>query len=116
MLPVSYFEIGVVENSQMKKTDNAPNYSPLAHVRQLPDGQWIEHFLEKHLLAVAELAAGFAAVFDSRDWARLSGLWHDLGKHREKFQKYIKTVSGYEKRYDPEAHIEGAPGRDNNFF
>lgn len=106
-MPVSYFEIGVVENSQMEKTDNAPNYSPLAHVRQLPDGQWIEHFLEKHLLAVAELAAGFATAFNSQDWARLSGLWHDLGKFREKFQQYIKSVSGY----DAEAHIEGPPGR-----
>ncbi|GAB4124124.1 MAG: CRISPR-associated helicase Cas3' [Sideroxydans sp.] len=80
---------------------------PLAHVRQLPDGQWIEHFLDEHLQAVAELAARFATVFNSQDWARLSGLWHDLGKFREKFQKYIKSVSGY----DAEAHIEGAPGR-----
>lgn len=80
---------------------------PLAHVRQLPDGQWIEHFLAEHLLAVAELAAGFASAFNSQDWAHLSGLWHDLGKFREKFQKYIKSVSGY----DAEAHIEGAPGR-----
>lgn len=83
------------------------NGKPLAHVRQLPDGQWIAHFLDEHLLAVAELAAEFAAVFDSQDWARLSGLWHDLGKFREKFQRYIKTVSGY----DAEAHIEGSPGR-----
>ena len=30
-----------------------------------------------------------------------------MGKFREKFQRYIKKVSGY----DPEAHIEGAPGR-----
>ena len=79
----------------------------MAHVRQLPDGQWIEHFLDDHLLAVAEMAAEFASVFNSQDWAHLSGLWHDLGKFREKFQKYIKSVSGY----DAEAHIEGAPGR-----
>lgn len=80
---------------------------PLAHVRQLPDGPWIEHFLVEHLLAVAELAAKFASTFDGQDWARLSGLWHDLGKFREKFQHYIKSVSGY----DSEAHIEGVPGR-----
>lgn len=83
------------------------NTTYLAHVRQLPNGRWIEHFLEEHLLAVAVLAAEFASVFNSQDWARLSGLWHDLGKFREKFQKYIKSVSGY----DAEAHIEGAPGR-----
>ena len=80
---------------------------PLAHVRQLPDGKWVEHYLDEHLLAVAELAANFASAFNSQDWARLSGLWHDLGKFREKFQQYIKTVSGY----DAEAHIEGATGR-----
>jgi CRISPR-associated endonuclease/helicase Cas3 len=80
---------------------------PLAHVRQLPEGRWVEHFLDEHLLAVAELAAQFAAAFDSQNWARLSSLWHDLGKFREKFQQYIKSVSGY----DAEAHIEGAPGR-----
>jgi CRISPR-associated endonuclease/helicase Cas3 len=80
---------------------------PLAHVRQLPDGKWVEHFLDEHLLAVAELAANFASAFNSQDWARLSGLWHDLGKYREKFQQYIKSVSGY----DAEAHIEGTLGR-----
>lgn len=83
------------------------NTSYLAHVRQLPDGRWVEHFLEEHLLAVAVLAAEFSSVFNSQDWARLSGLWHDLGKFREKFQRYIKSVSGY----DAEAHIEGLPGR-----
>ncbi len=91
----------------MNDITNQPANRPLAHVRQLPDGQWIEHFLDEHLLAVAELAARFASVFYSQDWARLAGLWHDLGKFREKFQKYIKSVSGY----DAEAHIEGAPGR-----
>ncbi len=86
-------------------TEHNPIY--LAHVWQLPDGQWIEHFLDEHLLAVAALAAEFASVFDSQDWARLSGLWHDLGKFRKEFQQYIQSVSGY----DTEAHIEGAPGR-----
>lgn len=92
---------------------DTPENRPLAHVRQLPDGQWVEHFLDEHSEAVAELAARFASVLGSQDWARFSGLWHDLGKFREKFQRYIKSVSGYEKRYDPEAHIkdEEAPGR-----
>ncbi|GAB1232782.1 CRISPR-associated helicase Cas3' [Ferrigenium sp. UT4] len=91
----------------MNDITNPPSKRPLAHVRQLPDGQWIEHLLDEHLQAVAELAARFASVFNSQDWAQLAGLWHDLGKFREKFQRYIKSVSGY----DAEAHIEGAPGR-----
>ncbi len=79
----------------------------LAHVRQDHDGQWKEHALEEHLFEVARRSGEFAKVFGSEDWASLAGLWHDLGKYREKFQRYIKSVSGY----DAEAHIEGAPGR-----
>ncbi len=91
----------------MKKTDRPANYSRLAHVRQRPDGVWEEHELDEHLQAVSAMAGRFAKSFDASSWAELAGLWHDLGKYREKFQKYIKTVSGY----DPEAHIEGAVGR-----
>ncbi len=91
----------------MKKTDRPANYSRLAHVRQRPDGVWEEHGLDEHLQAVSEMAGRFAKGFNASSWAELAGLWHDLGKYREKFQKYIKTVSGY----DPEAHIEGAAGR-----
>lgn len=83
------------------------NITYLAHVRQLPGGRWIEHFLEEHLLAVAVLAAEFASVFNSQDWAHLSGLWHDLGKYSDEFQHYIKNVTGYAA----EAHIEGPAGR-----
>ena len=82
----------------------------LAHVRQLPDGQWTEHLLEEHLREVARLAGNFSSTFGSEDWARLAGLWHDLGKYREAFQRYIKTVSGY----DAEAHIEGAGRVDHS--
>lgn len=88
--------------NQQKETKIA-----LAHVRQDPEGKWIEHALEEHLLEVARRAGELAKAFDSEDWAHLAGLWHDLGKYREKFQQYIKSVSGY----DAEAHIEGAPGR-----
>jgi len=84
-----------------------PSKPVLAHVRQLPDGSWLEHLLDEHLQEVARLAGEFASAFDSNDWAKLTGLWHDLGKFREKFQQYIKSVSGH----DAEAHIEGAPGR-----
>jgi CRISPR-associated endonuclease/helicase Cas3 len=85
-----------------------PDQRPLAHVRQLPDGKWNEHFLDDHLPDVAQLAAEFAAAFGNEDWARQAGLWHDLGKFRVKFQQYIKSVSGY----NAEAHVEGgAPGR-----
>ena len=95
------------------KSDNRLIARPLAHVRQQPNGEWKEHFLDDHLPDVARLAAEFAAAFGSEDWAHQAGLWHDLGKFREKFQRYIKSVSGYEKQYDSEAHIkdEETPGR-----
>lgn len=79
----------------------------LAHVRQDSNGKWREHALEKHLFEVAHRAGELAKAFGSEDWAHLAGLWHDLGKYREKFQQYIKSVSGY----DAEAHIEDVPGR-----
>lgn len=42
-----------------------------------------------HLTGVGCRAADFAQAFQAADWARLAGLWHDLGKHRPGFQRYI---------------------------
>jgi CRISPR-associated endonuclease/helicase Cas3 len=75
----------------------------IAHVRQ--DGEaWALHPLDEHLAAVSALAACFARNF-GEDWARLAGLWHDLGKYSPAFQSMIQRESGY----NPEAHIESGP-------
>lgn len=79
----------------------------LAHVRQDAHGQWHEHGLNAHLNKVARRSGEAAEPFGADDWARLAGLWHDLGKYSAEFQHYIKKVSGY----DAEAHIESALGR-----
>ncbi len=50
---------------------------------------------------VAHMAAQHAADFNAADWSRLAGLWHDLGKYRAGFQKYIR------QSHDTDAHIEG---------
>lgn len=93
----------------MNGMNDKPENKSLAHVRQDKNGEWHEHPLNKHLHGVANLAGEFATHFNSADWASLAGLWHDLGKFREKFQQYIKSVSGY---YNAEAHVEGGtPGR-----
>jgi CRISPR-associated endonuclease/helicase Cas3 len=91
----------------MDSMNDKSESSHLAHVLQDDKGMWHEHRLDEHLRGVASLAAEFAADFDSSDWASIAGLWHDLGKYSTEFQRYIKTVSGY----DAEAHLEGAPGR-----
>lgn len=70
-------------------------------------GGWRQHALEDHLRAVAAGAAKLAAPFGSADWARVAGLWHDLGKYRPAFQSYIRSASGWQA----DAHIETAPGR-----
>ena len=69
------------------------------------------HKLVDHLEAVAHLSADFARAWPagemSSGWAYLAGLWHDLGKYRPGFQRYVV--------YDPNAHIEGqgkVGGRD----
>jgi CRISPR-associated endonuclease/helicase Cas3 len=62
--------------------------------------------LAEHLIGVAILAARFAERFGS-EWARRAGLWHDLGKFRARFQKYIRLVSGFEA----DAHIKGEAGK-----
>ncbi len=78
-----------------------------AHIRRGNDGVCEAHSLDQHLVATATGAASFAAAFSARDWAYLAGLWHDLGKYRSGFQRYIRQAN------DVDAHIEGrAVGRE----
>jgi CRISPR-associated endonuclease/helicase Cas3 len=84
------------------------HHAPIAHAAQQADGAWREpHDLAHHLAGVSAMAACFARPFGA-DWARLAGLWHDLGKYRPGFQRYIRDSSGYERE---NAHIEGMRGR-----
>ena len=66
------------------------------------------HLLADHLQAVARMAAGFSQCFESgsstQRWAYLAGLWHDLGKYRPGFQRYLGLAD------NPDAHIEGKVG------
>lgn len=80
---------------------------PIAHAAQKADGSWRQpHDLLDHCLEVGQLAAEFAARYGS-DWARVAGLWHDLGKYRPRFQHYIRRASGFEA----DAHIRGEAGK-----
>ena len=75
-------------------------FEPLAHSGG--------HLLRFHLTSVAQIAAGFSACFELAEpvqrWAYLAGLWHDLGKYRPGFQRYV------EQGNNPDAHIEGKVG------
>lgn len=54
--------------------------------------------LEDHLSETATMAESFASCF-APGWGRLAGLWHDIGKYQEAFQRRILN--------DPSAHISG---------
>jgi CRISPR-associated endonuclease/helicase Cas3 len=68
-----------------------------AHVR---DEAAMTHALTEHLDAVADMAGRFAAAFGWMALGRLAGLWHDLGKYRPGFQRYLRA------RQDEDAHLE----------
>ncbi|WP_437556208.1 CRISPR-associated helicase Cas3' [Acidithiobacillus sulfuriphilus] len=81
--------------------------SSIAHAVKNPDGSWRDpHDLLEHLNSVGTLAAAFAEQFGS-GWALLAGRWHDLGKYRPRFQRYIRLASGFEA----DAHIKGEAGK-----
>lgn len=48
------------------------------------------HRLSDHLRDVASLSGRFASTFDSEQWGLLAGLWHDLGKYQDEFQRRIR--------------------------
>ncbi|MCF8131463.1 MAG: CRISPR-associated endonuclease Cas3'', partial [Deltaproteobacteria bacterium] len=58
-----------------------------------------------HLQSVADLAAKFAAPFGGEEWARLAGLWHDIGKYSNEFQHMLYEANGIE------SHLETKPGK-----
>lgn len=65
-----------------------------AHSTPGPKVEWEK--LDCHLREVANRAAGFADAFGARDWGKIAGLWHDLGKYSAQFQSYICRPDGAE--------------------
>jgi CRISPR-associated endonuclease/helicase Cas3 len=63
-----------------------------AHSKEgVPQKQW--HGLEDHLHDTAMRAEAFASKFDSGRWGWYAGLWHDLGKFCDAFQRKIRASS-----------------------
>src|SRR5437016_5928659 len=76
------------------------NTIPLAHsLNQFG----VPHLLRDHAEGVSDRAGGFAANFYSTGFGHCAGLWHDLGKNADDFQKRLAAAD--------DAHVEGAPGR-----
>lgn len=70
-----------------------------AHTRAgRPETDWQD--LRAHLEGVARLAGKAGARFGAGDWARVAGLWHDLGKYSDAFQNYLRSVSPDPHRAD----------------
>lgn len=83
------------------------NDNVLAHVGVERSGAVATHDLADHLTKVSVLGAKFASVFGTANWLALAGIWHDLGKYRSGFQRYIRQANGVD------AHIEGrVTGKD----
>ncbi len=57
-----------------------------------PPSEW--QLLDAHLKGTAAQAEDFGAVFGAGEWARLAGLWHDLGKYSVAFQSYLASSAG----------------------
>ncbi len=61
----------------------------IAHSLQ-DNGTFTVHTLDAHLHKTAGLAAGFAASMGMSEYARLTGLLHDIGKSSTEFQRRIR--------------------------
>ncbi|MFZ2445178.1 MAG: CRISPR-associated helicase Cas3' [Syntrophobacteraceae bacterium] len=75
---------------------------PIAHITK--DGR--VHTLGEHLFKTAERAADFASVFGFRQWGWLGGLWHDLGKYAQAFQKKLRAAAGDEAHLEAKARVD----------
>lgn len=60
---------------------------PVAHTPSEDGGEW--HYLDRHSVEVAEIAAGFASRFGASPYAWWIGLLHDIAKCADGFQRYL---------------------------
>jgi hypothetical protein len=61
----------------------------IAHINSTASTPHNEHPLAEHLKETARLAIEYGPP-EAAPWLQLAGLWHDLGKYRPGFQRYIR--------------------------
>lgn len=66
---------------------------PIAHLSDDHRAQ----SLRAHLTGTARMAAEMAAEFGCGQWGRIAGLWHDLGKYSDDFQKMLQAAANSEE-------------------
>ncbi|MEY4750427.1 MAG: hypothetical protein RIQ60_2641 [Pseudomonadota bacterium] len=79
-----------------------PRIEDVAVAHLHADGR--RHVLADHLIQVGRMAAEFSRRDPTPALARLAGMWHDLGKYRAGFQRYLHMAVAVAAE---DAHIEG---------
>lgn len=52
--------------------------------------------IKEHCIGTSVFAEKMAEPFGAGPWAKLCGLWHDIGKYSPDFQNHIKSASGFD--------------------
>jgi CRISPR-associated endonuclease/helicase Cas3 len=82
-----------------------------AYAHSRPDRSCDEwQSLSEHLENTADQAEAFAASFGGASWARLAGLWHDLGKYAPDWQEFLRSAGEDESHrvHGPDHSTAGA--------
>jgi CRISPR-associated endonuclease/helicase Cas3 len=82
-----------------------------AYAHSRPDRSCDEwQSLSEHLGNTADQAEAFAAFFGGTSWARLAGLWHDLGKYAPDWQDFLRSAGEDESHrgHGPDHSTAGA--------
>lgn len=72
----------------------------ISHLYKDEDERWNIQSNEEHTAGVALMSKSFAAEFGLSSWGELIGKMHDRGKERNDFQKYIRSISGYDDNHN----------------